>query len=234
MLNGIYIPASGAPDNVVFPIDDHKTINKYLESRTFNRIRVKYLDSYNHRISIFVNADQNDSLKENALASRIAKQKILGNVVLINGNKWLLIDHLRTLIKQSSEYVGNVDNEIITLSQLESTTYYGVKLSPNGATEEISFVLSDINRTHPRKFCRIFPNYRITIFARPKNYSPRVNNKYATKMVDSKIYGDIIITDDEKKLTTDEVNNIIKNDTKLGMVIDINEICHNLNSTYVN
>jgi len=200
-MNSILISYIGRPELLILDYYDSTKLKSLIGTEYFNRLRCNYLDDKGFRISIFY--DPNSTLPKNFIASRIAKIDINGIVILIDGNNKLELSNLTSILNSTGNQIT-----IITYNDLTDKKFYGLSIDPEGNSSNIEFTLSEM-RNKKIYTCPLNNelDYRLTIFYSDDQSTDE--NFITSQLAKRKMHGTIIITDDDKKLTFNDVKKII-------------------------
>lgn len=221
-MEAILIPNTGAPQQMMFKLDRDFVANT-IGTTKFHRLRCRYLDKYAYRISIFYNPEKEE---KNGLASQIGKMDIPGQVIVLDGERPLVMEEFKNVVKLS---MIDKDDDVLLITpySLKAKIFKGVKICPNNTTKDVEFKTEDILKNYPDLATRSLLDYRLTVYYNKNN---KTKNMIASRLANTDIYGDAIVMDDETDINRQQLRKMLDDGLKPG--VDIKTFCDKMKVKY--
>ena len=200
---GIYIPTNDSPKSMKIPVQMSDTLLALLDAKTYARMRCNQFKP-EYRIYIYFNPN---ATTLNETGTKLIGQPIKGDLFLVDANNKLGVDDFPALLKRAETVTAN--NEIISEEQLNTKVFSGLLCTPDNKFKSVKFTLPTLKRilksTHnPSHISCIIDDYYLTIYTK-SNITDCKLNPIGSKLAGKVVYGTIIITDDNKEVTAEEI-----------------------------
>ena len=206
-ISGIYLPTQNPPRSIKIPVQLSDTLLALLNAKTYSRMRCNQFKP-TYRIYLYFNPDATIA---NEIGTKLIGKPITGDLFLIDANNKLTFDQFPSLLKLAETVTPN--NEIITEKQLETKVFSGLLCTPESKFKSVKFSIPTLKRIlkssrNPNHISCILNDYYLTIYTK-SNIADGKLNPIGSKLAGKSVYGTILITDDNKELTAEEILSLV-------------------------